>query len=74
MSSIPYLRVLHGLSIGKGGGAGKRCKKNKYNIKKTKKSNKTTEVWRGKEDRYFMKVEKFELNMTGLHFCACMRD
>lgn len=32
----------------------------------------TTEVWWEKEDCYFKKAERFELNMTGLHFVhAC---
>lgn len=64
MSSVPYLRVLHRLSIGRGGAQGRSAQENQ--IKQT------TEVWKGKEDRYFKKVEKFELNMTGLHFVhAC---
>lgn len=41
--------------------------------RKKKKIKQTTEVWRGKEDCYFKKVEKSELNMTGLHFVnVCM--
>lgn len=65
MSSIPYLWVLHRLSIGRGGVQGKK-------VHRKKKIKQTTDVWRGKEDLYFKKVEKFELNMTGLHFVhAC---
>lgn len=41
--------------------------------KKNKNKNQTNHRRRaGKEDCYFKKVEKFELNMTGLHF-LCLR-
>lgn len=65
MSSIPYLRVLQRLSIGRGGVQRKRVQKNVFKQKPQK-------FFWGGEDRYFKKVEKFELNMTGLHFVhAC---
>lgn len=36
------------------------------------KSNKPQKLGSGKQDCYFEKVERFELNMTGLHFVhAC---